>query len=397
MPRPTLFLSAGEVSGDMHGAHLARAILALRPDVRLVGVGGPRMAEAGVEILADVIAHSAVGLTENLPHVMPVMKAFKQARAEVEALRPEAVVLIDYQGANMALAQHARKLGLKTVYYITPQEWLWGFKRGPAQVAKGVDHLLCVFEREAEVYREAGGRVSFIGHPLLDILATDPVPAFPGVGGHAVSAASTDRPVVALLPGSRPQEVRTLLPAFLGAARRVLETLPEAVVLLPIAGAHLRDEVSERVAESGLPITVVDGQAQSVLRAAHVVVAASGTVTLEAAILGVPCIAAYKVSWLTAFLAKRLLKVRHVTLPNIVAGREVIPEFLQERANAEELGQAVLRLLGDPGARAEMKREMAGVRELLGQPGAIERAARAILADAGLKPHGDKAELGAGV
>ncbi|MNS30413.1 Lipid-A-disaccharide synthase [compost metagenome] len=375
MPRPTLFLSAGEVSGDMHGAHLARALKALRPDVRLVGVGGARMAEAGVEILADVIAHSAVGLTENLPHVVPVMKAFKQAKAELEALRPEAVVLIDYQGANMDLAKHARALGLKTVYYITPQEWLWGFKRGPAQVAKGVDHLLCVFEREAEVYRAAGGRVSFIGHPLIDMLATDPMPAFPVAG---------DRPVVALLPGSRPQEVRTLLPAFLGAAKRVLEKLPEAMVLLPIAGAHLRDEVAEKVAESGLPITVVDGQAQSILRAADVVVAASGTVTLEAAILGVPCIAAYQVSWLTAFLAKRLLKVRHVTLPNIVAGKEVIPEFLQERANADELGQAVLRLLGDTGARAAMKRDMAGVRDLLGQPGAIERAARAVLADAGL-------------
>lgn len=388
MPRPTLFLSAGEVSGDMHGAHLARALLALRPDVRLVGVGGPRMAEAGVEILADVIAHSAVGLTENLPHVMPVMKAFKQAKAELETLRPEAVVLIDYQGANMDLARHARALGLKTVYYITPQEWLWGFKRGPAQVAKGVDHLLCVFEREAEVYRAAGGRVSFVGHPLIDILANDPLPAYPVAG---------DRPVVALLPGSRPQEVRTLLPAFLGAAKRVLETLPEAVVLLPIAGAHLRDEVADKVAESGLPITVVDGQAQSILRAADVVVAASGTVTLEAAILGVPCIAAYKVSWLTAFLAKRLLKVRHVTLPNIVAGKEVIPEFLQERANADALGQAVLRLLGDTGARAAMKREMAGVRDLLGQPGAIERAARAVLADAGLATNGDKAELGASV
>jgi lipid-A-disaccharide synthase len=388
MPRPTLFLSAGEVSGDMHGAHLARALKVLRPDVRLVGVGGARMAEAGVEILADVIAHSAVGLTENLPHVMPVMKAFKQAKAEVEALRPEAVVLIDYQGANMDLARHARASGLTTVYYITPQEWLWGFKRGPAQVAKGVDHLLCVFEREAEVYRAAGGRVSFIGHPLIDILATDPMPAYPVAG---------DRPVVALLPGSRPQEVRTLLPAFLGAAKRVLEKLPEAVVLLPIAGAHLRDEVAEKVADSGLPITVVDGQAQSILRAADVVVAASGTVTLEAAILGVPCIAAYKVSWLTAFLAKRLLKVRHVTLPNIVAGKEVIPEFLQARANADELGQAVLRLLGDTGARAAMKREMAGVRDLLGPPGAIERAARAILADAGLATNGDKAELGAGV
>jgi lipid-A-disaccharide synthase len=376
---PTLFLSAGEVSGDMHGAHLARALKALRPDLRLIGVGGPRMAEAGVERVADVIAHSAVGLTENLPHVMPVMKAFKRAKATVAELRPEAVVLIDYQGANMDLAAFCRKQGLKTAYYITPQEWLWGFKRGPAKVAKAVDHLICVFEREAEVYRAAGGRVTYVGHPLVDILSSSAMPPLPVAG---------DRPVLALLPGSRPQEVRSLLPAFLGAARRVLEALPEAQVLLPLAGEHVRSEIEARVVESGLPVTLVEGNAQSVLRAADVAVAASGTVTLEAAILGVPCVAAYQVSKLTAFLAKRLLKVRHVTLPNIVAGKEVIPECLQERANAEELGRAVLRLLGDTAARAAMKRDMAEVRDRLGGPGAIERAAKAILADAGLTPEG---------
>jgi lipid-A-disaccharide synthase len=375
MPPLTLFLSAGEVSGDMHGAHLARALKAMRPDVRLVGVGGPHMASAGVEILADVIAHSAVGLTENLPHVMPVMKAFKQAKATLADLRPDAVVLIDYQGANMDLAKFARKLGLKTVYYITPQEWLWGFKRGPAQVAAGVDHLLCVFAREAEVYRAAGGRVTYVGHPLIDILANDPLPAYPVEG---------DRPVIALLPGSRPQEVRALLPVFLGAADKILQALPETRVLLPVASGHLRDEVLARVAESGLPITVVEGQAQSVLRAADVAVAASGTVTLEAAILGVPCVAAYQVSKLTAFLARRLLKVRHVTLPNIVAGKDVIPELLQENANPEALSRTVLRLLGDAHARAAMKRDMAEVRDMLGAPGAIARAAAAILADAGV-------------
>jgi lipid-A-disaccharide synthase len=374
MPPFTLFLSAGEVSGDMHGAHLARALKAMRPDVRLIGVGGPHMAAAGVEILADVIAHSAVGLTENLPHVVPVMKAFKQAKATLAALRPDAVVLIDYQGANMDLAKSARKLGLKTVYYITPQEWLWGFKRGPAQVASGVDHLLCVFAREAEVYRAAGGRVTYVGHPLIDILANDPLPPFPVAGG----------PVIALLPGSRPQEVRSLLPIFLGAAAHILQALPETRVLLPVASGHLRDEVCARVAESGLPIMVVEGQAQSVLRAADVAVAASGTVTLEAAILGVPCVAAYQVSKLTAFLAKRLLKVRHVTLPNIVAGKAVIPELLQDDANPEALSRAVLRLLGDAHARAAMKRDMAEVREQLGAPGAIARAAAAILADAEL-------------
>lgn len=379
--RPTIFLSAGEVSGDLHGAHLARAIRAACPEVRLIGVGGPRMAEAGVEILADVTAHSAIGLTEQLPHLLPVARAFKLAGASLAALRPRAVVLIDYQGANMGLAKTARRLGLKTVYYITPQEWLWGFKRGPAKVAAGVDHLLAVFAREAEVYQAAGARVTFVGHPLVDIHARRTRAA-----ARAALGLREDEQVLTLLPGSRAQEVAQLLPVFLEAGRRVKAQLPELTLLLPAASAGLRQAIEPVAAAAGVAVRLLDGQGAEALAAADVALAASGTVTLEAAILDVPCVAAYRVSRLTAFLAKRLLKVRHVTLPNIVEGDEVIPEFLQERVDPALLAPAVVELLADPEARQRQIRGMARVREKLGGPGALERAARAILADAGVAP-----------
>ncbi|MFP5503955.1 MAG: lipid-A-disaccharide synthase, partial [Candidatus Sericytochromatia bacterium] len=368
MAGPTIFLSAGEVSGDMHGAHLARALRAARPDLRLVGVGGPRMAAAGVELLADVTRHSAVGLTEQLPHVRPVLKAFKTAKEAIASEPPAAVVLIDYQGANMDLARHAKRLGVPTAYYILPQEWLWGFKGGLKKVAAAADRLIAVFEAEAAAYREAGGSVSYVGHPLLDILAEVRPLALAGQG-----------PLVALLPGSRPQEIDRLVPVFLGAAAIVREAVPEARFVLPIAGAHLAPAVEAAVAKSGLSVTVLEGRGQEALAAADLAIAASGTVTLESAILGVPCVAAYRVSGLTAFLAKRLLRVPYVTLPNIVLGREVVPELLQERATPGTIAEAAIAALRSPDREG-----LAAVRARLGERGAIARAAEAILAVAAL-------------
>lgn len=365
--RITLFLSAGEVSGDLHGAHLARALSAALPGVRLVGVGGARMREAGVEVLADVTAHSAVGLTEQLPHVWPVLKAFQQAKRALAELRPQAVVLVDYQGANLDLARHARTLGLPTVYYIAPQDWLWGFKRGPAKVAAAVDRLIAVFPREADVYRAAGARVDYVGHPLIDILAAS-----------GLSAPAEGAPLVALLPGSRAQEVAALLPVFLDAAARLHQARPGLRFALPVASPHLEAAARAAIAGSNLPIELHAGRSHDLLRRARVALAASGTATLEAALLDVPCVAAYKVSALTAWIAERLLHGRYVTLPNIVAEREVIPECLQARACGAVLAETALGLLDEGPARAAMQAGYAEVRERLGGPGAVARAAAVI-------------------
>lgn len=361
---PLIFLSAGEVSGDLHGAALATQLRRACPGLRLMGVGGPRMAAAGVALVADVTARSAVGLTENLPHVRAVMRAFEEAEAAIAAHRPACVVLIDFQGANVRLAARAGARGVPTAYYILPQEWLWGLPGGATKVAASADRLIAVFQAEAEAYRAAGGRVDFVGHPLIDLLA-DVTPARP-----------PGSPFVALLPGSRAQEVRRLLAPMLGAAAIIAARQPGARFLLPVPAPALEAEVRAAVARSGLAIDVVADGGPAAWAAADVAIAASGTVVLEAAILDVPCVAAYRVSALTAFLARWLLRVRHVTLPNIVAGKAVVQELLQGEARAERLAEAALALLADPAA---IRAGYAEVRARLGGRGAIARAAEIVL------------------
>ena len=368
-PSPLIFLSAGEVSGDLHGAALVTKLRELRPGLRFMGVGGPRMAAAGVTLVADVTSRSAVGLTENLPHVRAVATAFKDAEAAIFATRPAVVVLIDYQGANVRLAGRARALGVRTAYYILPQEWLWGLPGGARKVARAADRLIAVFQEEAKAYQAAGGRVDYVGHPLLDLLSE--VELGPRLGD----------PFVALLPGSRPQEVRRLLGPFLGAARAILAARPGARFILPVPAPALEAEVRAAVAASGLPVEVTTEGGPGTWAGADVAIAASGTVTLEAAILGVPCVAAYRVSGLTALLARLLLRVRHVTLPNIVAGKAVVPELLQDEARAERIAQEALRLLDDPAA---IRAGYAEVRARLGEGGAVGRAAAIVLDVAGL-------------
>ncbi|MDB5099159.1 MAG: lpxB [Cyanobacteria bacterium RYN_339] len=376
----TLFLSAGEVSGDMHGAYLARALRERHPEIKLVGIGGPRMAEAGVELIADVTAHSAVGLIEQIPHVLPVMRAFKLAHKALAELRPARVVLIDYQGANLALAKQARKLGLGTTYYIAPQDWLWHLPGGgPRKVMKAVDHVLAVFPKEAAIYGAAGGRVTYVGHPLVDIIGAEP-------------RQKGDGQVVALLPGSRTQEVAHLYPLFMEVAHVLHTRRPGVRFILPAASDALYEELRWKVAGQRLPIELTRGNSLDALRRADAALMASGTATLEAALLDVPCVAAYKVHWLTAAVARRLLRVRFVTLPNIVADRLVIPEYLQDEAEPIPLAHMLNRLLDAPG---EVLAGYAQVRDLLGGPGAIARAAQAILADAGLEPIQDLAPVGA--
>lgn len=360
-------MSAGEVSGDMHGAALAAALREARPDIALVGLGGPRMAAAGVQLIADVTAHSAVGLTEQLPHLRPVLKAVASAEAALAKGPFDVAVLIDYQGANMRLAACARAAGVASAYYILPQEWLWGLPGGAAKVAKACDKLIAVFRREAEAYAAAGGKVAYVGHPLVDLLADVARP----VRGEGR--------LVALLPGSRAQEVRALLPAFLGAAAILAKRFRNVRFLLPVPAPALEDEVRAAIAKSQLPIDLVPGGAAA-WAGADVVLAASGTAVLEAAILDVPCVAAYRVSWLTAFVARRLLRVRHVTLPNIVAGRAIVPELLQREANPARLAEEAGRLLDEPTSVLAMRAGYAEVRALLGGPGAIARAAAEVLA-----------------
>jgi lipid-A-disaccharide synthase len=374
--KPRLFLSAGEVSGDIHGANLARELLARRPDLELVGWGSHRMKAAGVSLLADLTPYSAVGLTEHLPGLKPITKATQEAKAYLAAERPDAVVCIDYQGANMVLAQTAKSLGIPAAYYIAPQEWIWGLRGGTRKVAQALDMILCIFEKEAQAYREAGGNVRFIGHPLLDMVPS------PDVKQAVALKAGLDpqQPVIALFPGSRPMEVDRLLEPMLQACLQVRRELPGVQVVMPVATPDLASRLQAVLARVPQPITVIaDAPGMAVMQLADVVLAASGTTILEAAVVGTPVIATYRISGLAGFVARRLLKIPYVTLPNIVAGEPIVPELLQQDACPERMASEVLALLQDPERRAQQLAGLSRVRAQLGEPGAVSRGAEAIL------------------
>jgi lipid-A-disaccharide synthase len=380
--RRPIMLSAGEASGDLHGATMCRAIRDLDPKIRLVGMGGSRMAAAGVEILVDPTAQAAVGTSEALNRVPALVRAYKLLVRRLRETRPLAIVLIDFPEFNLRLARQARRAGIPVVYFIPPQLWAW--RRGRMrQMARRVTKVLAAFPFEKSLYEEAGVPVEFVGHPLLDVVPSDLDHARArerlGVGDRRV--------LVGLLPGSREQEISRLLPRMLDAAARLAVDGKRSFVL-GLAPSVERKRVAsmlERAAEAGgPPIEIVEGMTYEVMAAADALLIASGTATLEAALLGAPMVVCYRVSRLTEVMARLLKRSPWISLPNIVAGRGVVPEILQDDATAARFAAEVERLLVDPVAATVQRAAFKELRERLGKPGVGERAARAVLEVAGV-------------
>jgi len=380
--RRPIMLSAGEASGDLHGATMCRAIRDLDPAIRLVGMGGSRMAAAGVEILVDPTAQAAVGTSEALSRVPALARAYKLLVKRLREARPLAIVLIDFPEFNLRLARQARRAGIPVVYFIPPQLWAW--RRGRIrQMARRVTKVLAAFPFEKSLYEEAGVPVEFVGHPLLDVVPSDLDHARArerlGVGERRV--------LVGLLPGSREQEISRLLPRMLDAAARLAVDGKRSFVL-GLAPSVERKRVAamlERAVEAGgPPIEIVEGMTYEVMAAADALLIASGTATLEAALLGAPMVVCYRVSRMTELMARLLKRSPWISLPNIVAGRGVVPEILQDDATAARFAAEVERLLVDPVAATAQRAAFKELRERLGKPGVGERAARAVLEVAGV-------------
>lgn len=373
-----MMVVAGEASGDVYGARLAEKLKVLRPDVDLFGLGGTLMQAAGVRLLFNPTGLSAVGLAEAVRSAAALRGVLGEARRALSSERPSCLVLIDFPEFNMRLARAAARLGIKSVYLFAPTAWAW--RRGRARrVARTVTKVASVFPLEAKVYREAGADVEFIGHPLLDLVSPAAAAdrraarAELGFGGAGLET------VVGLLPGSRAQEIRLLLPPMLDGAARIAKARHGARFVLPLAETVPEDAVREAVAASGLPIRVVRGQAHRCMAAADVVVVASGTATLEATIVGTPMVVVYRVSRSTWALGRLLVKIPYISWPNILAGKRVVPELLQEEASGEAIARETLRLLDDPACAGVMTQELARARGALGAPGALERAARLVI------------------
>lgn len=372
-----VMLVAGEASGDTYGALLARTLRELAGPVEFFGMGGAAMAAAGVELLYNPTRRAPVGVVESLASAPVFRRVLHRLVEAAEERQPAAVVYIDFPGFNLRLAEHVKALGLPSVYFCPPAVWAWGAGRA-TRVARLVTRVASIFPFEAELYRQAGADVTFVGHPLLDRLGE-----IPDRAAARSELGLEGNPVVALLPGSREQEVRALLPAMLEAARRVEAAMPDAAFVLPVAPAltdgPLEGWMRERLGRGPRRMTVLAGQAQQALAAADAALVASGTATLEAALLETPQVIVYRTAGSTFLLGKLLVKIPYIGLPNIVAGRRICPELLQGDATAEKMAAALERLLTDPGEVAAMRAGFRVVRQHLGKPGAIRRTGRLVL------------------
>jgi lipid-A-disaccharide synthase len=377
-PTPSVMLSAGEASGDLHGGALCRALTDMWPGLRLSGMGGARMAAAGLEVIADPTSRAVVGVSEALGRVPGLYRAYRSLVNRLRDERPQALVVIDFPDFNLRLARQARRAGVPVVYFIPPQLWAW--RRGRVrQMRRRVSRVLAVLPFEQELYEGAGVPVDFVGHPLLDVLPLD-------LGREEARrrlGLCPGEAVVALLPGSRREEVARLLPAMLTAAARLASAGAARRVVLALAPTISRAAVQaflgSHEAAGGPRVDVLEGLTYEAMAGADVILVASGTATLEAALLGTPMVVCYRVSRFTEAMVRLLVRVPWASLPNIVAGRPVVPEVLQDEVSGERLAAEALRLLDDPLAATAQRAAFKEVRARLGEPGVARRAAAAVI------------------
>ncbi len=368
-----LLIVAGESSGDLHGANLAKALSEESGDLRILGLGGPRMRAAGVEIAMDVTRYSAVGLVEALRGVRRFLGAYKLMKSLLVEEKPDAVVSIDFPEFNLRFAGEAHKRSVPVIYYIGPQIWAWRAGR-LKKISRFVRKMLVIFDFEVGLYRKAGVDTVLVGHPLLDVLAAREFP--PDL--RQEMGVAPGAPLIGLLPGSRERELARLLPIMTDAAARIAREVPGARFVVCCAPGIDPDAVRKRLPSGKFNADVVRDRTYEVMKAADLLIVASGTATLEAAILGTPMIVVYKVSWLTYWSFVRLIGVSDCALANIVAGRRIVPEFIQGLAKPRLIAREALSLLSDS-RQTEMRGRLEEVRLRLGPPGASRRAAREIL------------------
>lgn len=374
-------LSAGEASGDLHGASIACALRAQCPGVRLFGMGGQAMREAGVEVLFDLGDYGVMGFAEvvkNLPRLFALRDKLAQKAAEE---RPDVFVTIDYPDFNLRLAKKIKALGIPVFSYIPPSAWAW--RKGRAkEVAALADAVAAIFPFELPVYEAAGANIRFVGHPLADLAR----PSMEPEAARAYFGADPARPVVLLLPGSRAQEIEKLLPVMLEGALRMREKRADLQFYLPVASTISRETLQGVLARYDIEVRLTEAHTYDLMGIADAAVAASGTVTLEAALLGLPCVVVYRMAALTYWIGKLLVRIPHFSLPNIIAGRAVLPELLQASVTPQRIAEEALRLLPETPEGKAVRAALGEVRQRLGEGGAADRTAALILETAAKRP-----------
>jgi lipid-A-disaccharide synthase len=376
----TIYFVAGEASADNHGAALMRALRNADVDLRLIGRGGPQMKLiAGAQFQNWIEKSGVLGLWEVIKHYSYFRKQFHETLCEIETTKPDAVVLIDYPGFNLRLACALRKQtpGQKIIYYISPQVWAWNRGR-IKKMARWLDLMLCIFPFEADLYNKSGLRTIFVGHPMIERLREKKIdPPSPGFGEAGIQR---DPNLVGLFPGSRAREVRKIFPILIETARELRKSKPNLRFEVAAASDELAAEMERMLGSQDRDLLrIAIEQTAEIMQRAFVGIVASGSATLEAAYFRMPFVLIYKVSWITYFAGRLLVKVKYLGMPNVLADKEIIPEFIQHRAQPRDIAKAVEQLITDQSVRQQMISEFNQIAAQLGESGASERAAKAII------------------
>jgi len=372
--RKKVLIVAGEASGDLYGAKLVEAMTALAPEVRFYGIGGSEMKRRKVKLLFSSAELAVVGATEVLEKIGHIWGAWRKMKRFIRDKKPQLAVLIDYPGFNLRLAKVLKANAVPVLYYVSPQVWAWRSGR-IKKIAQRVAKMAVILPFEAPLYEKAGVNVEFVGHPLLDILDQD----LTREKARRQLGIAADDLFIGLLPGSRGVEVKSLLPPLLGAAEILAADFPRSRFMIPLAAAIDREMVQGYIDHSRLPIEIVSGRAFEVMKAADLLLMASGTATLEAAIAGCPMVIVYRLSLLTALIGWMLVKVKCIGLANIVVGRKVVPELIQYEVTPDRIALEAKKILQDQARRKEINDEFRLVTDKLGGKGASQRVARIAL------------------
>lgn len=364
-----VMIIAGEASGDLHGAKLVRAMKDRDPDLEVAGIGGSAMRQAGARIVVDAATIAVVGITEVLSKGRSLLRGMAAAKNLLKTLNPDLLILIDFPDFNLHMAAKAKKLGIPVLYFISPQIWAW--RRGRIKkIKKRVDHMAVILPFEEAFYRQHGVPVTFVGHPLLD--------------DRRLSNGGTDpkdpdkAPLIGLLPGSRDKEVSRHLPVMLQAAEQLSRSMDNPCFVVSRAPSVDSSLFEKIMSESDLParLQVTTEHVSRIFSRSRVVVAVSGTVTLEAALSGTPTVIIYRVSPLSYWMGRALIQVEHIGLVNLIAEKGVVPELIQQEVTPDNIAEHVRRMLDDPRALQKTVEELMAAQSRLGGPGASERVAR---------------------
>ncbi len=369
--KKSVMIVAGEASGDIYGANLVLAMKELASDITFSGIGGPEMERVGVNILYKASDMAVVGITEIMPKIGYILQALSRLKFILKNTHPDLLIIIDYPGFNLNLAKKARSLGIPVLYYIPPQVWAWR-KRRIRKISKRTDRIAVILPFEKDFYREYISNVEYVGHPLLDI-------SLPERGNEEIKenlGIDYKRgPIIGLLPGSRTEEIARHLPVMIDAAEIISRHYPDLYCILPLASTLTESFVLPYLKDAAVDIAIGKSDTKELLKISDLALIASGTATLEAAVMETPMVITYRTSPLTYILARLLVKVSHIGLVNLVAGKAIVPELIQGEATANSLAEEGLAILKNHKLRANMKKELQLVKKRLGHGGASRRTA----------------------